>query len=181
RSRSGSTGGPRRAPTSRPACIPPAAGSSAEARPGGVRRTIAPGLSYQARTSGSGWATRWTVSILTAAPCLADVVPSRYGAGGARGRGAAPRRRIRRSADAQHHPGHRDPQRPGAEVEQPGDARTDRPQHVLLDGDADAVEQGVADRKSTRLNSSHVSISYAVFCLKKKKKIKSGKLVPARP
>src|SRR5207249_5075780 len=28
---------------------------------------------------------------------------------------------------------------------------------------------GVKDRKSTRLNSSHVSISYAVFCLKKKK------------
>src|SRR5690554_7461314 len=28
----------------------------------------------------------------------------------------------------------------------------------------------VADRKSTRLNSSHVRISYAVFCLKKKKK-----------
>src|SRR5699024_12153782 len=27
----------------------------------------------------------------------------------------------------------------------------------------------VVDRKSTRLNSSHVSISYAVFCLKKKK------------
>src|SRR5690349_23200237 len=27
----------------------------------------------------------------------------------------------------------------------------------------------VADRKSTRLNSSHVEISYAVFCLKKKK------------
>src|SRR5207249_6487322 len=29
------------------------------------------------------------------------------------------------------------------------------------------------DRKSTRLNSSHVSISYAVFCLKKKKKKKT--------
>src|SRR5699024_11645510 len=29
------------------------------------------------------------------------------------------------------------------------------------------------DRKSTRLNSSHVSISYAVFCLKKKKKHKT--------
>src|SRR5207302_9273566 len=29
-----------------------------------------------------------------------------------------------------------------------------------------------ADRKSTRLNSSHVKISYAVFCLKKKKKKK---------
>src|SRR5699024_12805040 len=28
--------------------------------------------------------------------------------------------------------------------------------------------RGVQDRKSTRLNSSHVSISYAVFCLKKK-------------
>src|SRR3712207_7535038 len=28
---------------------------------------------------------------------------------------------------------------------------------------------GVADRKSTRLNSSHANISYAVFCLKKKR------------
>src|SRR5699024_12420429 len=28
--------------------------------------------------------------------------------------------------------------------------------------------QGIGNRKSTRLNSSHVSISYAVFCLKKK-------------
>src|SRR5690349_22491849 len=31
---------------------------------------------------------------------------------------------------------------------------------------------GELDRKSTRLNSSHVEISYAVFCLKKKKKRK---------
>src|SRR5436309_8708411 len=31
----------------------------------------------------------------------------------------------------------------------------------------------VTDRKSTRLNSSHVKISYAVFCLKKKKKKKT--------
>src|SRR5207249_11025973 len=31
---------------------------------------------------------------------------------------------------------------------------------------------GLEDRKSTRLNSSHVSISYAVFCLKKKNKTK---------
>src|SRR5699024_12098263 len=30
----------------------------------------------------------------------------------------------------------------------------------------------VGDRKSTRLNSSHVSISYAVFCLKKKNRIR---------
>src|SRR5699024_2035520 len=31
------------------------------------------------------------------------------------------------------------------------------------------INQVCGDRKSTRLNSSHVSISYAVFCLKKKK------------
>src|SRR5438128_6222566 len=34
---------------------------------------------------------------------------------------------------------------------------------------------GEQDRKSTRLNSSHGSISYAVFCLKKKKKKKKKK------
>src|SRR2546421_1756801 len=33
-------------------------------------------------------------------------------------------------------------------------------------------EEGFPDRKSTRLNSSHDQISYAVFCLKKKKKKK---------
>src|SRR3712207_8204084 len=37
---------------------------------------------------------------------------------------------------------------------------------AALDGLADA---GVKDRKSTRLNSSHANISYAVFCLKKKR------------
>src|SRR2546430_7220515 len=36
-------------------------------------------------------------------------------------------------------------------------------------GEADIVR--LLDRKSTRLNSSHSQISYAVFCLKKKKKI----------
>src|SRR5207253_6583760 len=35
------------------------------------------------------------------------------------------------------------------------------------------AETGLSDRKSTRLNSSHVAISYAVFCLKKKKKKKT--------
>src|SRR5207253_9390908 len=37
-------------------------------------------------------------------------------------------------------------------------------------GDTEATEEsrGGGDRKSTRLNSSHVAISYAVFCLKKK-------------
>src|SRR5699024_9290462 len=36
--------------------------------------------------------------------------------------------------------------------------------------DENEIETRGEDRKSTRLNSSHVSISYAVFCLKKKKK-----------
>src|SRR3712207_8991338 len=34
---------------------------------------------------------------------------------------------------------------------------------------ARAARESAADRKSTRLNSSHANISYAVFCLKKKK------------
>src|SRR5437773_9779165 len=43
----------------------------------------------------------------------------------------------------------------------------------LLDRDADREEMlplspELKDRKSTRLNSSHITISYAVFCLKKK-------------
>src|SRR5690242_21602208 len=41
----------------------------------------------------------------------------------------------------------------------------------LRDGGARAGRSR-GDRKSTRLNSSHMSISYAVFCLKKKKKKK---------
>src|SRR5207253_9171672 len=36
--------------------------------------------------------------------------------------------------------------------------------------DIQSVADVTEDRKSTRLNSSHVAISYAVFCLKKKKK-----------
>src|SRR3712207_8943736 len=47
--------------------------------------------------------------------------------------------------------------------------------HVPGQGDAAAfwaiLGIMVVDRKSTRLNSSHANISYAVFCLKKKKKI----------
>src|SRR5688572_31556402 len=38
--------------------------------------------------------------------------------------------------------------------------------------DLEEVDKNVRDRKSTRLNSSHSQISYAVFCLKKKKKKK---------
>src|SRR3712207_7452058 len=42
-------------------------------------------------------------------------------------------------------------------------------------GCAQALRGQGADRKSTRLNSSHANISYAVFCLKKKKKPRSAR------
>src|SRR2546430_12582965 len=47
----------------------------------------------------------------------------------------------------------------------------------------DAIRPGptTRDRKSTRLNSSHSQISYAVFCLKKKKKTSSSIPVRLRP
>src|SRR3712207_8690633 len=51
---------------------------------------------------------------------------------------------------------------PGHVVADPVEALEDPA--LLVDGDARAP-----DRKSTRLNSSHANISYAVFCLKKKK------------
>src|SRR3712207_8853369 len=44
------------------------------------------------------------------------------------------------------------------------DERQPATQRSLLDGSG-------RDRKSTRLNSSHANISYAVFCLKKKKRL----------
>src|SRR2546426_2377922 len=47
-------------------------------------------------------------------------------------------------------------------------------QYLILGAKARA-----ADRKSTRLNSSHLVISYAVFCLKKKKKNKTNDRVAA--
>src|SRR5690606_41304723 len=51
--------------------------------------------------------------------------------------------------------------------------REPHPTHASL---ATAIEmhERCKDRKSIRLNSSHVKISYAVFCLKKKKKNKKG-------
>src|SRR5690349_23641390 len=53
--------------------------------------------------------------------------------------------------------------------------------HLLLES-RPTLEGGARqrDRKSTRLNSSHVEISYAVFCLKKKKKKNTHKQVCIR-
>src|SRR5256885_17209864 len=53
------------------------------------------------------------------------------------------------------------------EIAQLGD---DRRQRELLDRGDFRRNGAEGDRKSTRLNSSHLVISYAVFCLKKKKK-----------
>src|SRR3712207_9143607 len=47
-------------------------------------------------------------------------------------------------------------------------AREEAGDRLRQDEEEDA-EEGNGDRKSTRLNSSHANISYAVFCLKKKK------------
>src|SRR5207249_10732946 len=68
--------------------------------------------------------------------------------------------------------------RRSAEEDHPGDGcvgiRVSGPFGPQLEGHRLLVDEGddddARDRKSTRLNSSHVSISYAVFCLKKKKK-----------
>src|SRR5947207_9839131 len=46
---------------------------------------------------------------------------------------------------------------------------------VTIRAVADKSDRHRQDRKSTRLNSSHTVISYAVFCLKKKKKNKTHK------
>src|SRR5690348_17655247 len=47
--------------------------------------------------------------------------------------------------------------------------------HSYCEYNQDSIKCLSQDRKSTRLNSSHPSISYAVFCLKKKKKTKKKK------
>src|SRR5690349_24209426 len=55
---------------------------------------------------------------------------------------------------------------------QPGYGRLQAAEALLRrQGSAGPVQLPGQDRKSTRLNSSHVEISYAVFCLKKKKTI----------
>src|SRR5438552_12441384 len=55
-----------------------------------------------------------------------------------------------------------------AETAQPEDEAHEREEHDGHDRDHRVLR--ARDRKSTRLNSSHQIISYAVFCLKKKKK-----------
>src|SRR5690242_21271784 len=54
-----------------------------------------------------------------------------------------------------------------------GDNFDGHKEELVVTGEHEFTRLGVCevgDRKSTRLNSSHMSISYAVFCLKKKRK-----------
>src|SRR3712207_7631982 len=76
---------------------------------------------------------------------------------------ATPERVGHRAAQQQPAHGRRqDDQREGDRQE----VESDEGQH--REGHEDGVVEGPLDRKSTRLNSSHANISYAVFCLKKK-------------
>src|SRR3712207_8721910 len=58
-----------------------------------------------------------------------------------------------------------------AALAHPAERRGEVPDEERVDPHGPAADGAThADRKSTRLNSSHANISYAVFCLKKKKK-----------
>src|SRR5690349_22996437 len=56
-----------------------------------------------------------------------------------------------------------------------GNSRRPHPSGTPRQTKVAAATRHQTDRKSTRLNSSHVEISYAVFCLKKKKKINTNR------
>src|SRR5439155_25272780 len=71
-----------------------------------------------------------------------------------RGRGFSPRRLH--------------PRQPGARTKRRGEPQAAQGAGGERARRAHAPRASCADRKSTRLNSSHVAISYAVFCLKKK-------------
>ena len=58
--------------------------------------------------------------------------------------------------------------------------KTDLVQHLLSFNRYDVSPDVIPDRKSTRLNSSHTVISYAVFCLKKKKKKTQTNIISPR-
>src|SRR2546427_8212705 len=62
------------------------------------------------------------------------------------------------------------PSDPGAEEDRDRFRDPPLPSHPIPHRAGGYSQPGGRDRKSTRLNSSHSQISYAVFCLKKKKK-----------
>src|SRR5260221_7559946 len=56
----------------------------------------------------------------------------------------------------------------------PGERAVASPGHWISAHSLAGLESSFLDRKSTRLNSSHTVISYAVFCLKKKKTLQGS-------
>src|SRR5690606_41224253 len=91
---------------------------------------------------------------------LHDALP--ISGGGRHGR-VAPAARSRPSTDT-HHAVDGDVDDPGVRAAASRGGRPARAEYAA----APARQTGREDRKSTRLNSSHVKISYAVLCLKKK-------------
>src|SRR2546426_4345096 len=74
--------------------------------------------------------------------------------------------------DAEHLPDDGRQQRNSLGGERQRQREPEKPDRIVRKGVPALPEvlDGFEDRKSTRLNSSHLVISYAVFCLKKKKK-----------
>src|SRR2546422_6288874 len=67
---------------------------------------------------------------------------------------------------------------PGVPVVAPGGREDQRAEQPRPGIEHPPAEEQRGDRKSTRLNSSHGYISYAVFCLKKKKKTNTHRQPP---
>src|SRR5947208_5200829 len=74
------------------------------------------------------------------------------------------RERLRRPEDRWRH-------KEKPRIRQPPERAIDIVQEALSDAARETVARQDPDRKSTRLNSSHQIISYAVFCLKKKNQV----------
>src|SRR5256885_8414480 len=89
-------------------------------------------------------------------------------------RASAPKRlrsRTQRRPDVRKLDRPRSPKKRIPLVMIPSGGRTKRPPATIRSHQDRTSFRRFVDRKSTRLNSSHLVISYAVFCLKKKKKV----------
>src|SRR5215510_13348857 len=76
-----------------------------------------------------------------------------------------------------HHPDTQPARNPWALDRSPGGSSSGSAVAAACGLASATLGSDTADRKSTRLNSSHVAISYAVFCLKKKKKKKKEQIL----
>src|SRR5256886_11734295 len=88
------------------------------------------------------------------------------------------RRRARGRAAARARPRRGPGTPPAASPRPPAPRGSPRAPSLVAGGDPRGAGGRGEDRKSTRLNSSHSQISYAVFCLKKQQQILPGHIVP---